>query len=103
LLVLCLAAGTAGATQVRLEQAARASARELARGEGQASAVETARRLAGAGVDVSIGADHGYARVRVSTAALLPWLTGPGWLVLSAEAEARSEEAGTVSLRPDGR
>lgn len=97
LLVVSLGVGAAGATQVRIEQAARAAARELARGESDATAVRTARRLAGDGAAVTVGGDTEFRRVRVSADSWLPALGGggvSGLLVLTAEAEARAETGG---------
>ncbi|MET1034586.1 MAG: TadE family type IV pilus minor pilin [Arthrobacter sp.] len=95
LLAVALCAGAVGSTQIRLEQAARAAARELARGESAATAAETARRLAGVGVGIEIGGRSGYRSVRLTTGSALPDLGRgtplAGLIVLSAEAEARSE------------
>lgn len=92
MLVLALGVGSAGATQVRLEQAARAAARELARGESAATAIQTGQRLAGEGATVIIGGDGGFRRVHVSADTWIPTLDGgEGLLVLKAEAEARAE------------
>ena len=92
LVALAVGAGSIGATQVRLEQAARAAARELARGEAAAVAHQTARRLAGDGVTVGIGGGDGFRTVRVSVGIDLPLLGGGAGFALTAEASARSEE-----------
>lgn len=94
LLSLALGVGICGTTQVRLEQAARATAREIARGEPPAAALETGHRLAGDTAHISIGAAGPYQRVEVSTRFTLPWFGGAELLVLSARAEAKPEEAG---------
>ncbi|WP_051130870.1 TadE family type IV pilus minor pilin [Nesterenkonia alba] len=67
-LVLLLVVGFAvhGAAQVSLEDGARAAARELARGESEEVAVQTARRTVGADVEVSVSSEGGYARVQLS-------------------------------------
>lgn len=66
MLGLLLGLGMHGAAQVSLEEGARAAARELARGESQADAAQTASRVAGEGVDVAFGHDGGYAQVTLS-------------------------------------
>ncbi|WP_372697167.1 TadE family type IV pilus minor pilin [Arthrobacter sp. JSM 101049] len=95
LMALVLGAGVCGMTQVRLEQAARATAREIARGEPTASAVQAGQRLAGEDARFRVGAAGTYRRVEVSIPITLPWFGGPELLVLTARAEARPEDAGT--------
>ncbi|GER22447.1 hypothetical protein NCCP1664_09440 [Zafaria cholistanensis] len=92
LVALAVGAGSLGATQVRLEQAARAAARELARGEASATAHQTARRLAGDGVTVGISGGDRFRTVRVSVGIGLPVPGGGSGFVLTAEASARSEQ-----------
>ena len=96
LVALAVGAGSIGATQVRLEQAARAAARELARGEDVASVRQTARRLAGDEIAVGVSGSAGFRTVRVSVEVDLPLLGGFGGggtgFALSAEASARSEQ-----------
>lgn len=92
-LALALGAGICGTTQVRLEQAARATAREIARGEPTASAIDTGRRLAGEAATIRIGSSGPYRRVEVSARYALPWFGEPELLVLTARAEALPEEA----------
>lgn len=94
LLALVLGAGACGMIQVRLEQAARATAREIARGEPTASAVHAGQRLAGEQARFRVGATGPYRRVEVTMPITLPWFGGPEVLVLSARAETRPEEAG---------
>ncbi|MEE1621347.1 TadE family type IV pilus minor pilin [Zafaria sp. Z1313] len=89
LLVVVLAAGAVGSTQVRLEEAARAAARELARGEPAGSARAAAQRVAGTSASVDIGAAAGYHSVSVSAGIGVPGLEGR--FVLTARAEARAE------------
>ncbi|MBM6620062.1 pilus assembly protein [Micrococcaceae bacterium RIT802] len=98
-LALALGVGICGTTQVRLEQAARATAREIARGESAAAALETGHRLAGDAARIRIGTAGPYRRVEVSARFTLPWFGGPELMVLSARAEAKPEEG---SGRPGG-
>lgn len=92
LLALVLGAGVCGSTQVRLEQAARAAARELARGESAAEAIDTGRRLAGEKTNVRVGTSGPYRSVEVSRRITLSWFSDRELLVLTAYAEARTEE-----------
>ncbi len=92
LLVALLTAVTAGATQLRLEEAARAGAREIMRGEGQAAATTTVQRLAGADASLSITGDGMWATVQVSAPVNGPLLGWAGWQ-LHADALARPENA----------
>ncbi|HEX9088564.1 MAG TPA: TadE family type IV pilus minor pilin [Arthrobacter sp.] len=93
LLALLLAGSAAGVTQLRLEEAARAGARALARGE-DAGAVELiVRRLAGDSAASAVASDGEWLTVTVSgrvpgaVGSLLPW-------TLSARAWARGERSG---------
>lgn len=88
LLTVVASAGMLGAEQVRIQQAASASARELARGTATAEAVSTAKRVGGAGVFVSVGSGAGYQQVMITSHRTLPLL---GEITLSAEASARME------------
>ncbi|GAA3064637.1 MULTISPECIES: TadE family type IV pilus minor pilin [Actinomycetes] len=65
ILTLLLGLGMHAAAQVTLEEGARAAARELARGETEASAREAVQRVAGESVQVSISRDGEHARVRL--------------------------------------
>lgn len=93
LLALLLAGAAAGATQLRLEEAALAGARALARGESTAAAEEIVSRLAGASATAAIAADGEWVSVTVSDrvggplAAVVPW-------TLTARASARNETPG---------
>lgn len=58
--------GLAGAQQVRVDASARAAARELARGEDEAAAVEAARQAAVSAVDVSVSRDGPWVHVEVT-------------------------------------
>lgn len=65
--LLALLIGTAhvGATQLRLEEAARAGARELMRGESSESVQETVQRLAGTAASARIVSGAGWTTVEV--------------------------------------
>ena len=92
LLALLLAASAAGVTQLRLEDAARAGARALARGDSAADVDGIVRRLAGRTAGAAVAADGEWISLTVSgrvpgtIGALLPW-------TLSARAWARRESA----------
>lgn len=89
-ILLAVAAGTGavGGQQVRIQQAASAAARELARGTAASEAIGTAHRIAGARISVSCGESGGYGRVVVRSSVQLPLL---GEIGLRAEASARTE------------
>ena len=93
LLALLLAGSAAGVTQLRLEEAARAGARALARGEDAAAVDAIVRRLAGASAVSAVASDGGWFSVTVSgrvpgaVGSLLPW-------TLSARAWTRGETSG---------
>lgn len=90
LLALLLAGSAAGATQLRLEEAARAGARALARGDDAAAVDVIVRRLAGNAAASAVASDGEWISVTVSgrvpgaVGSLLPW-------TLSARAWARGE------------
>lgn len=90
LLALLLAGSAAGITQLRLEEAARAGARALARGDGHAAVDGIVRRLAGDAASVLVAEDAEWINVTVSAqvvgplGSLIPWR-------LSATASARGE------------
>ncbi|MFJ6418112.1 TadE family type IV pilus minor pilin [Paeniglutamicibacter sp. NPDC091659] len=88
LLTVVAAAGMLGGAQVRIQQAASAAARELARGTDQGEAIATALRIGGAGLHVSLGSEAGYETVAVTSGVALPLL---GEIRLTAEASARKE------------
>lgn len=95
LVMLLAVVGTGIGVQVRLESAARAAARELARGEDEAGAVAAAQRVGGPGTRVSIREDGAWVEVRVERV-LRPAARGPlsGMaLTLSGSAQARREPA----------
>ncbi|MFC0675600.1 Rv3654c family TadE-like protein [Brachybacterium hainanense] len=92
LMMVIAVAGAGLSLQLRLEGAARAAARELARGESSAAARETAVRTGGSGTEVSVAGDGTWVRVEAHRT-----LHGPGGLLggatwtLHADAEARLE------------
>lgn len=90
LLALLLGAVTAGLTQLRLEEAARAGAREVVRGEPIVQVYATVRRLAGGNVQLDLTDDGGWSTVTVTSRLAVPLLDRLGW-ELSASASARSE------------
>lgn len=79
LLALLLLTAAAATLQLRLEGGARAGARALARGESSAQAADTATRLAGGRVAVSVDLSGGYATVTLTGHAtgvlsgIVPW------------------------------
>ncbi|KQR65566.1 pilus assembly protein TadE [Arthrobacter sp. Leaf337] len=99
LLALLLAGSAAGITQLRLEEAARAGARALARGEDAGAVEGIVRQLAGASASSSVVADGEWVSVTVSgrvsgpVGSIVPW-------TLSARALARGETAESARLRP---
>ncbi|MCC2661245.1 MAG: hypothetical protein K0R37_2019 [Arthrobacter sp.] len=100
LLAMLLAGSAAGITQLRLEEAARASARALARGEDPAVVDGIVRKLAGASASSVVAADGEWQRVTVSDRMagylghVVPW-------TLAAQAEARTESAESASVPAD--
>lgn len=93
LLALLLAGSAAGVTQLRLEEAARAGARALARGEDAAAVDVIVRRLAGPSATSAVASDGEWLSVTVSgkvpgaVGSLLPW-------TLAARAWTRGESSG---------
>ncbi len=94
---LLLAGSAAGLAQLRLEEAARAGARALARGEDDAAVTAIVRRLAGDSARTAVASEAGWLSVTVSgtvhgaVAPLVPW-------TLTARAWARSESADPPAL-----
>lgn len=78
-LVAGLLAGAATLQQVRLEEAAVASARQLARGESDDEAQATARRMAGEATDLSSERSSGWVTVTVQHAPPGPLAWWDGW------------------------
>jgi Flp pilus assembly protein TadG len=93
LLALLLAGAAAGATQLRLEAAALAGARALARGESPAAAEAIVNRLAGASATAAIAADGEWVRVTVADRVPGPLGSTVPW-TLTAQASSRGETAG---------
>lgn len=98
LLAMLLAGSAAGVTQLRLEEAARAGARALARGEEPASVDGIVRKLAGASVSSVVVPDGEWLSVTVSDRVAGPFGTVVPWM-LSAKAEARGEKAESAGIR----
>lgn len=88
LLAVVATAGMLGGEQVRIQQAASAAARELARGTATVEVISTAKRLGGVGVYVSLDSGGGYEQVVITSRRVIPLL---GEIELSAEASARKE------------
>lgn len=96
LLAFLLAGAAAGVTQIRLEEAARAGARALARGEDPAAVEGIVRTLAGTSATASVAADGEWLSVTVADkvggplGATVPW-------TLTAKATTRSETPAAAS------
>lgn len=100
---LLLAGSAAGLTQLRLEEAARAGARALARGEDQAAVLAIARQLAGDSASAAVASDGGWLSVTVSgtvrgaAGPLVPWtLTARAW----ARSESGDAPAAAIPVAP---
>lgn len=91
-LIAGLLAGAATMQQVRLEEAAVASVRQLARGEGDADARATARRMAGETTALSSERSAGWVSVTVNHAPPGPLAWWDGWR-LDATAHAPDQWA----------
>ena len=92
LLAMLLAGSAAGITQLRLEEAARAGARALARGEEPATVDGIVRKLAGGSATSVVVTDGEWLSVTVTDRAAGPLGTVVPW-TLTAKAEARGEAA----------
>ena len=99
LLAMLLAVSAAGITQLRLEEAARAGARALARGEAPSAVEGMVRKLAGATASSAVVADGEWLGVTVSDRVAGPFGTVVPW-TLTARAEARGETAESASFQP---
>jgi hypothetical protein len=95
LLAMLLAGVAAGVTQLRLEEAARAGARALARGESAAAVEGIVRTLAGASATTAVAADGEWLSVTVADRAGGPLGSTVPW-TLSAKASTRSETASAL-------
>lgn len=74
LLAVVLAAASLGLSQLRIEEAARAGAREVMRGESPAAVGATVRRIAGDQAHIAVQPGHGYDTVTVTTTVDVPVL-----------------------------
>lgn len=101
MVVVVLLTGAGLSTQVRLESAARGAARELARGEDDATATAIAQRIGGEGTAVRISSQGTWVRVEVARTLRAPSgpLSGAAW-ELTADAEARREPHLLVGVAP---
>jgi hypothetical protein len=95
LLAMLLAGSAAGITQLRLEEAARAGARALARGEDPSAVDSIVRKLAGPSASSAVVPGGEWTSVTVSDRAAGP-LGGMVPWTLTARAEARSEMASAM-------
>lgn len=95
LLAMLLAGSAAGITQLRLEDAARAGARALARGEDPVAVDGIVRKLAGPSASSAVVPGGEWTTVTVSDRAAGPLGRMVPW-TLTARAEARSETASSV-------
>jgi hypothetical protein len=93
------AGSAAGITQLRLEEAARAGARALARGEAPPAVAGMVRKLAGATASSAVVVDGEWLSVTVSDRVAGPFGSVVPW-TLTARAEARGETAESVSFPP---
>lgn len=90
LLALLLAAASAGVTQLRLEEGARAGARALARGDDSAAVGQIVSTLAGASASVVVGAEGEWLSVTVTDRVGGPLGSSIPW-ALTARALSPSE------------
>lgn len=93
LLALLLGTAHVGAVQLRIEEAARAGAREAMRGEGAASVRETVHRLAGSDAAVDVASGSGWTTVEVRSTVDGPAIGLLG-IQLSATASGKEEQGG---------
>lgn len=101
LLALLVTGAAAGMTQVRVEGAARAAVRALARGEAAPTVTALALAQAGAGARVSITGAGAEVRVRVEQRVpVVGGVISP--LSVAAEATAPREAAGALPAGSDG-
>lgn len=109
LLGLLLTGAAAGLTQLRLEEAARAGARALARGEDPAGAGAIVRKLAGDSARSTVVSNGAWLGITVSATvdggagSLVPWtLTATAW-ARSESPAAPATSAGAALSRYSGR
>ncbi|MET3720684.1 MULTISPECIES: TadE family type IV pilus minor pilin [unclassified Arthrobacter] len=99
LLALCLSGAAAGVTQLRLEEAAHAGARALARGDDLAAVEGIVRTLAGKSATASVAADGEWLSVTVADRVGGPLGVTVPW-TLTAKAAARSETPMSSGVPP---
>lgn len=89
LLALLLGTAHVGTVQLRIEEAARAGAREAMRGESSAVVEQTVQRLAGANASTQMGTSAGWTTVEVRAE-----VDGPlvGLLAITLEATASGKD-----------
>ncbi len=90
LIALLLGTAHVGTAQLRLDEAARAGAREAMRGESSTSVEQTVQRLAGTNATTRISAGSGWTTVEVRTRVTGP-IVGLMDLQLQATASGREE------------
>lgn len=91
LLAVVLAAATVGLTQLRIEEAARAGAREIMRGESASAVNATVQRIAGEDAQLAVQPSGAFSTVVVSSSVDAPVLNLFD-LQLSARAVATPED-----------
>jgi hypothetical protein len=90
---MLLAGASAGVTQLRLEEGARAGARALARGDDSATVERIVRTLSGGSASAAVSVDGEWLNVTVTDRVGGPLGPSIPWL-LTARASTRSETAG---------
>lgn len=93
LLAMLLSGASAGVTQLRLEEGARAGARALARGDDSATVERIVHTLTGGSASAAVSADGEWLNVTVSGRVGGPLGSSIPWL-LTARASTRTETAG---------
>lgn len=93
LLALLLGTAHVGTVQLRIEEAARAGAREAMRGESDQSVEQTVRRLAGEDATTTVGGGTGWTTIEVRAKVDGPVVDLLG-LELSATATGKVERSG---------
>ncbi|WP_228404297.1 MULTISPECIES: TadE family type IV pilus minor pilin [Micrococcaceae] len=93
LLAMLLSGASAGVTQLRLEEGARAGARALARGDDSATVEKIVHTLTGGSASAAVSADGEWLNVTVSGRVGGPLGSSIPWL-LTARASTRTETAG---------
>ena len=93
LLAMLLTGASAGITQLRLEEGARAGARALARGDDTAAVERIVQTMSGGSAAPAVSAEGGWITVTVTDRVGGPLGLSIPWL-LTARASTRSETAG---------